>query len=134
MKKTICISNNLTEIQNVQTQLTKLLQDCDCHEEKIDEICLIAEEVLVNIVSHGFAPDDESQIKVLFSLDNDLYNLEFQDRGKTFNPLQAEERPEGKVGGWGIPLVVALSENVKYRSDSGTNVLTVQVSKRDNRD
>jgi anti-sigma regulatory factor (Ser/Thr protein kinase) len=134
VKQTICIQNDLTEIQNVQSQLTKLLDDCDCHPEKIDEICLITEEVLVNIVSHGFAPNVESQIKVVFIQAEDHYCLEFHDEGKTFNPLEAEERPEGKVGGWGIPLVVALSENVEHSSDSGTNVLTVQILKRDNRD
>lgn len=134
MKETICIANDLQEIQSVQAELTRILQSCDCHDEKIDEICLITEEILVNIVSHGFGPEDQSQIKVVFSQADDLYCLEFQDKGKTFNPLEADERPEGKVGGWGIPLVTALSEKVEYSSDSGTNVLTVQVSKRDNQD
>jgi anti-sigma regulatory factor (Ser/Thr protein kinase) len=132
MSDSVCICNRLEEIERVQTHLTQLLEKCDCHEEKVGEICLITEELLVNIISHGFEPGEAGEIKVHFSLEDDKYCLEFHDQGKTFNPLEADDRPDGKVGGWGIPLVTALSDHIEYSSDSGTNVLRVHISKRDN--
>jgi anti-sigma regulatory factor (Ser/Thr protein kinase) len=132
MTAQIPLTNSLDKIPDVQICLTKHLEDGGCDPEKIDEMCLICEEILVNIISHGFEPDQVSEIKVVCRDSDEMYVLEFHDQGKFFNPLEADERPEGKVGGWGIPLVVALSDHVEYSSDSKTNVLRVHVSKREN--
>ena len=131
MTSSITIGNSTTEIADVHTFLTELVQKTDAQEGKADELCLIAEEILVNIITHGHSPEQEDKIRIDFREDQGLFYLEFHDNGKSFDPLEADERPEGKVGGWGIPLVKALCEHIEYNTDSGHNVLAVRVLKRD---
>ncbi len=131
MRVEFSIANRLDEIVRVHSELTTLLEGSGCVQELIDEMCLIAEEVLVNIISHGFEPNTEAEIQFLFDDQQDHYALEFRDCGIAYNPLEADERPEGKVGGWGIPLVVELCEQVDYRFESEQNVLRLTVAKRE---
>ncbi len=95
--------------------------------------CLALDEVLTNVVSHGFGegPDDP-RIRVHFALDDDRLEVRIHDNGRSFNPLvdarlpdltlPVEERP---IGGLGIHLAKNLVHDISYRREKNENRLTL---------
>ena len=86
---------------------------------------LITEEVITNVVKYAEA----ETIRIDFKVSDITVVLEVRDNGKRFDPLGAaapdleasvEVRP---LGGLGIHLVQALTDEVSYQRRDGWNVL-----------
>lgn len=92
------------------------------------DLKLVAEELLANIINHGYDKDTEQPIDVDLAFDGDRVELTFTDSGQAFNPLDSEH-PERlndlSEGGMGILLVKALTDEQHYRRDGERNVFTV---------
>ncbi len=88
------------------------------------------DEVLSNIVNHGYAERDPGgEIEIHFHLQDDVLELTIVDDAAPFDPLAAaepdteqplEERP---IGGLGIFLVRKLMDAVEYERREGRNRL-----------
>jgi anti-sigma regulatory factor (Ser/Thr protein kinase) len=90
------------------------------------------EEILTNIVVHGYGGEVDHDIRVTLRPDGlDAVEIVVEDDGRPFDPLDApapditlamEERP---IGGLGVHLVRHLMDAVSYRRDGDRNVLTM---------
>lgn len=100
--------------------------------DQVSKIELAIEEALVNIISYGF-PNRSGTLEIQCIKDlTDEITIILIDHGIPYNPLNApilanpqapvETQPEG---GYGILLIKALMDQVKYRRDNGRNVLTL---------
>lgn len=107
----------------------------------VNRIEVIFEEVVANIVRHGFAPGSGQEIHVAAQLADGFAVLHFEDDGVAFDPLAvAPPAPftslaEAAVGGLGVPMVRRLASDVVYAAggcvDGGfrpVNRLTVRVA------
>lgn len=107
----------------------------------VNRIEVIFEEVIANIVRHGFVPDSDQSIRVEAAMDGDDVVLIFEDDGVAFDPtLRAPPAPftqlaDAQIGGLGISLVRRLSRAVEYTAPApsegdfhATNRLTVRVA------
>src|SRR5262245_36931756 len=76
----------------------------------------VLEEIVTNIIRHGYADHQQHQISVTVSVDGDRLTLHFEDDGVAFDPRQpVPARPESvdsDSGGRGLSLVRAVSEHV----------------------
>lgn len=107
---------------------------CAAHgaaEELIHDLCLAVDEVLANIVLHGYAADPAGRIELRVTAEGSGYKLDFIDRAPPFNPLTAtppdlavppEERT---IGGLGMVLVRALMDGLAYAREGDANHLTL---------
>lgn len=101
-------------------------------DELTHDLCLAVDEVLANIVLHGYAGAPEGRIGLRLSRDDTGYTLEFVDRGRPFNPFEAAlpdlEVPaeERAVGGLGVALVRAVVDGFDYVREGDTNCLTLR--------
>jgi anti-sigma regulatory factor (Ser/Thr protein kinase) len=93
---------------------------------------LIVEEVLVNIIRHGYAHDSSQTIDIQVAWSPAFLQMTFEDRGKPFDPLTeiaVNDLAWGETGraegGFGFPLVRALSEKREYRYQEGKNILVI---------
>ena len=94
------------------------------------ELCL--NEILTNI-NHYAHPDLDVEREIHLTLVREGQRLEavVEDDGQPFNPAQAPrpEAPESlanaKIGGWGIPIVHALADEVRYERRDGRNRLVI---------
>lgn len=92
---------------------------------------VVADEIFSNIVHYSGAKTAD----ILFRNDNDRMLLIFEDDGKPYNPLEAEEpditagAEERKIGGLGMFMVKKMAESVAYKYASGKNQMTVILSK-----
>lgn len=81
---------------------------------------VIFEELVANIIRHGFAKHSNQSIHVLIDPRPDAIAFTFEDDGEPFNPLETAPPPAfssieaAKVGGLGIHLVAKLSADLRY--------------------
>jgi anti-sigma regulatory factor (Ser/Thr protein kinase) len=132
MNQTITIRNDLSELEPLRRDLAGFLSPQGVTEETVDEVFLIAEEVVVNTISYGYDDEAEHTIEIRLSLEDRLLRLEFRDDGRTYNPLEREDpdldlpMSERPIGGLGVHIVKTLAEDVAYERKGGQNVLTVE--------
>ena len=103
--------------------------------ERLDELDLLIEEILMNVFHYGYPPSEPGTVTVTYSVPapGELL-LEVADQGREFNPLDKpmpdltldlEDRP---VGGLGIFLVKQFAKPLEYRREHGWNRLTFGLS------
>jgi sigma-B regulation protein RsbU (phosphoserine phosphatase) len=93
---------------------------------------LIAEELYTNIFSYAYE-DNQGDIEVILSKENNMINYTFIDRGVKYNPL---ERPDPDVtlppesreqGGLGIFIVKSSVNEINYEYKDGQNILSMKI-------
>lgn len=90
------------------------------------------EEHLTNVMTYGYEDDDPHEILVRLGIVRDALQVEVEDDGKPFNPL---ERPEPDttiplidrpIGGLGIHLIRQFMDELNYRREAGHNILQMR--------
>jgi len=103
--------------------------------ERIGEIEIALEEVLVNIFKYAYEGKEKEEVEISCGEDDGNFMIEIADSGIPFNMVAAtdpdltagiEERP---IGGLGIFFVKQLMSEVRYRREGGRNRLTLVVFK-----
>jgi serine/threonine-protein kinase RsbW len=96
-------------------------------------LCL--EEILSNIIRHGYSNEPGHAISIRFSaIRKDQFQLAIEDQALPFNPVTAdissiEETLEGRrEGGLGIRLVRSFAGGMKHEALPGGNRLTIRFS------
>ncbi|MGN0708268.1 MAG: ATP-binding protein [Faecalibacterium sp.] len=120
-------------LEDVQAFLEERLEHCACSPGLQTQLCLVAEEIFVNIAHHAY-PDGEGSaaIGVQISGQPPVLTMRFADRGIPFDPLarpqaditlSAQERP---IGGLGIFLARKIMDEAAYSYEEGQNILTLR--------
>lgn len=93
-------------------------------------ILLALQEMVTNVLRHGYQLGEEQPIEVIFELTDDKLQVELRDQGPCFDPLAYEsEEPEfdadmpTEAGGFGIRIARMVMDDVQYRRDGSTNCL-----------
>jgi serine/threonine-protein kinase RsbW len=94
----------------------------------VNRLDVIFEELISNIIRHGFTPGSDQSIAVFVADRPGLIELTLEDDGRPFNPFSAAE-PEplrdietARIGGLGISLVRKLAKEARYeRPAAGEN-------------
>ena len=93
------------------------------------DILLAAEEIFVNIANYAYNPELAGEVTITASV-TDEAEFTFEDRGKSFNPLENvapdlnAPLAERKIGGLGLHSVKSLMDKIEYRRDGDKNILT----------
>jgi len=108
----------------------------------INRLEVVFEEIVSNIVRHGFTPGSGQSIAVRLAVRPNAVVLTVEDDGIAFNPLDAPEPAPltsletAPLGGLGIALMRKLAADVRYETPSWvpdaafkpTNRLTVAIA------
>lgn len=114
-------------------QVQDFVAGCAAHTPlapQLHRIALAVEEVFVNIAHYAYAADT-GQVTVRCTVGAEAITLEFEDRGRPFDPLATRDpditlpAAERQIGGLGIFLVKKVMDNVNYRYEDGRNILTL---------
>ena len=93
------------------------------------------EEILTNIIKYGFDEEGIHPIHITFRHSQGQIEMEFEDRGREFNPLEIGEPDldspieNRQLGGLGIHLVRQMMDEAKYRREGDRNILMLRKSK-----
>ena len=125
------------EIEYLYT-CTKLVSSCakkeGFDEKKISKIELSTEEALVNIYKHAYQ-EGGGNVEISCMIDQeDRFIVEIKDYGDPFNILNVRDADINtfnpyNIGGLGIFMIKSLMDEVRYRRESGANVLTLIASR-----
>lgn len=93
---------------------------------------LALDEILTNILSHGYDDENEHRIDVRIRLLDDLLEAEIVDDSRPFNILEGEDPDvslsleDKPTGGLGIYLVKRLMDRVEYHRQNDKNHLILR--------
>ncbi len=124
----IQLRNDASECSRLYAFLSDSLADLPVTEEQHHDLKLAAEEILSNIIRHGYDSAIDGAINLEFIATENSISLVFTDSGRAFNPLDASSTNTGKdlsEGGMGIPLVRSLTDGQFYERKGNSNVFTV---------
>jgi serine/threonine-protein kinase RsbW len=98
----------------------------------LSDMSLTLDEIVANIMSHGFEDTKEHRIKVGLYVERGELRAEIEDDGKPFNPLEMPPPDTGQalekrsVGGLGVYLVRTLMDEVTYQRRENMNILVAR--------
>ena len=99
---------------------------------RIPEIQLATEEALLNIFQYACPGEHKGEVEVTCEMKTDSkLDIRILDRGIPFNILSLSEPdlacplPDRKIGGLGCYLVRKMADEVHYRRQGDTNILTL---------
>lgn len=126
----IVIQAKYDEIVRVTTDIEKNLIKEDFSAEVIFSTQLALEEIIVNIINHGYQ-GKEGMIYIQCEVSASGISIEISDSAPAFNPLSIPEPDvisgidERSVGGLGIFLVRKVMNKVSYKYENNKNILTL---------
>lgn len=114
----VSLANQIGEIRRVNAALADLLEEEGVPERTIHHVRLVVEELVSNIVRHGFDDQDAHRIDVDVRTEPRRVVVTVEDDGREFDPNAA---PEPRIvdtlqrrGGLGIHLVKKLTSDLNY--------------------
>ena len=131
----ITLINQRSEVGRLSALVEQFGAEHGWCSEDTSGVNLVLDEVVINVMRHGYGDDQRHEILVTLSLDDELLTMEVEDDGRPFNPVDApppdldrpiEDRP---IGGLGIHLVKSSVETMAYRRVNGRNILTMTMRK-----
>jgi anti-sigma regulatory factor (Ser/Thr protein kinase) len=128
---TLTLKNEPSEIGRLVDLLEAFGPQSGLTDDATFKLTLALDEIVANVVRHGFDDDREHRIEVKVTVDDRTVTASVEDDGLEFDPREApvpdldlpiEMR---KPGGLGMHLVKSTMDSVEYRRQDGRNILTV---------
>ena len=127
----IKLHNKLSELASANQTLTEFGRQHGLSDSVLHDLSLALSEILTNVISYGYT-GGEHEITVRLSVKPGEMQVEVEDDGQPFNPLEAPEVDTTKpledriVGGLGVYLVRKLMDGLEYQRHEGKNLLTMK--------
>jgi len=119
----------LSNLRELVELVSKCAADLGLNSEKITDIGVATEEVLVNICNYAYQ-GEAGEVKVSCMVDDESrFIIEIEDRGIPFDinmlddPNLTIDLNEREVGGLGVYIIKELMDEVQYRREDDRNIL-----------
>ena len=113
--------------------INNFAHEMDIEEGFINNLCVVADEMLSNIIKYGYAEyTDDIFIRLLYNVDQNEFVMTIIDRAEKFNPFEVDNKPlEGNIakrkeGGLGILIVKKLMSEYAYDYINHKNIVTLK--------
>lgn len=129
MSSKVILNNDIRELQRLKQTIVEYGKAYQIPDAVIQDVNLALEEMVSNIILHGYENTGPHQIEVRVKKKGDVLFLEISDDGKPFNPLMVPspdlDTPfeDREITGMGIHLAKALMDELDYRTERGKNIL-----------
>jgi anti-sigma regulatory factor (Ser/Thr protein kinase) len=130
---TITIKNDLSTIEPVSEVIADFVAQCQLPPKIAFDLNLSLDELLTNAILYGYEDGQQGhEISIHIALVGDFIELEIEDDGRPFNPLETPEPDlqadlmDRPIGGLGFHLVRKLTDQIEYQRRAGKNLLTIK--------
>jgi serine/threonine-protein kinase RsbW len=131
----LVIRSNLSELERLFAFIDKFCSEQGVRNEIKYKLFLVAEELSVNVMVHGFQGRPDGTIEITLRLDNHQVEVCVVDEAPAFDPLRSAPEPvldahleERQVGGLGVHLVRNMAQSLDYSFRDGRNEVRAIVS------
>lgn len=132
----LSLRNHLAELPRVSQAVTEFAEKHGLAPEFVYRANLALEELITNTISYAFKDNAEHKIFVRLSWQDPRLELQIEDAGVPFNPLEVPppdiEKPlkERPAGGLGIHLVRKMMDEMEYRRENHRNIVILRAKPR----
>lgn len=132
----LALSATRAEVGRALDEVRAHLEAKGVESDVVDDVCLVVDEVLANVVLHGYAEDAGARAFLDLVVTEDGCSVEIRDRAPAFDPLSVSapelgDDPEGRgVGGLGVHLMRSLMDELAYERRGDENVLRARRARR----
>lgn len=129
----LAIRSDINEIPRVSDLIESVMRGYRFPDEDILDTQLAVEEVVTNVIVHGYG---EAGGEILVSLsclaDESAMEIRVQDSAGPFNPLTLPEPDvslgidDRKIGGLGIFLTRQVMDDIRYQYEGNKNILILK--------
>ena len=129
----LTLPNDLRELARVNELAHAFLERHMLAPKTLYTTSLAIEEVLSNVIRHGYQDADRHEISLCLRIDQGSVELLVEDDGREFDPSSAPEvdllapLEERRAGGLGIHLLRTLTRGLRYERKDGRNHLRVRI-------
>jgi anti-sigma regulatory factor (Ser/Thr protein kinase) len=129
----ISFANDMRELTHVLQVVNVFLEPRELQSKLVYAVNLILEEILMNIIRHGYDDEDSHEIEVQIDLEEDEVALTVIDDGKEFNPLTIPGPDRSKSAmdrleeGLGLQFVRHMRNAMEYRREGDKNILSIWI-------
>ena len=113
--------------------IEEFAHEMNIEEGFINSLCVVADEMLSNIIKYGYAEvTDDIFIRLLYNVDQNEFVMTLIDRAERFNPFSVDNKPiDGNYakraeGGLGILIVKNLMSEYAYDYINHKNIVTLK--------
>lgn len=134
MTLSLTLRNHTSEVTRLVDRLEAFGAEAGLPPDVTFRLTLSLDEIVSNVIRHGFDDDAEHQILVTLTVADGHVTATVVDDGSAFDPREAPlpnlDAPleERQAGGLGMHLVRETMDEIDYRREDGRNVLTVRTS------
>lgn len=131
----VTVKNRIEDLLRVNSVFESFATQHDIGGRLRYHLLVSIEEILTNIIKYGFDEEGIHPIHVTFRHSQGQVEMEFEDRGREFNPLEIGEPDldtpieNRQLGGLGIHLVKQMMDEAKYRREGDRNILMLRKAK-----
>lgn len=128
----LTIDNRVAELERLAEEVATFARSHAIPDQIVTQVTLALEEIVTNVIEHGYEGTEPRQIAVRLSLADAKLTVEVEDEGGPFNPLEAAEPDldlpldERPIGGLGILLTRRMMDNLAYARTGNKNILTME--------
>lgn len=136
MKTKLILKNDFVEIERLAGWVRSFGREHNLPEKLVWEIRLVLEEVVTNIISHGYADRADHAIEIsIVNSERDI-TLSVRDDAQPFNLLDHSqpdlETPleDRGVGGMGVHIVREIMDEIDYKREADGNLVVMRRYKK----
>lgn len=128
--KELIIDATIDNLDEVLDFINAELEEKNCPLKLQTQIDIAVEEIFANIANYAYNPDVGGAV-IRISTGDDIV-IEFEDKGKPYNPLEKidpdieKHAAERQVGGLGVFMVKQIMDMVEYEHVGNKNILIIK--------
>jgi anti-sigma regulatory factor (Ser/Thr protein kinase) len=135
MQRELTLHNDVKQIELLTEFIEVLCEELGLDTMLTFNLNLVLEEAVTNVIMYAYPQNEDHTmtLKTWTEQSDNVIVFELKDQGKPFNPI--EEAPEvdttlsadeRQIGGLGIFLINKIMDEVAYRYEGGSNILTMK--------
>jgi len=128
----ITLINKISEVSRLAEIIELFSKSNKLAHSSIFEINLVLDEIVANIIMHGYVDANEHVIEITIFLNENIFIAEISDDGIEFDPLKstkddrAASLEEKGIGGLGIHIIKKYVDKVDYKRVGNKNILMIK--------
>jgi anti-sigma regulatory factor (Ser/Thr protein kinase) len=131
----LTITNELSEFGRITPRVLSFLDEHAVHHTVGYFVRVAVEELVVNVVRHGYDDDRTHEINLELEIDDNGIVVRVDDDGRPFDPRGVPEPDlagdiESRTpGGWGVHLVRSTANEILYQRRGDRNHVEVRINR-----